>query len=342
MSAIYPAGVTSIYGETLTLSATLASLGMPGIETKQAIIYNPGSDFRLHVNPALMAAYVYDDSATGTSKWINKSVILQDSESVGTGTSLDSLPTKDRVFLCFSEVTGGIYAEVTSANAGGAQTITASYWNGSAWSSLSATDGTYDSTQSLANSGSITWTAPTDAVFFTLGGPQNVYGRPYAKIDSGINTNEALDAIDSNFIQEIAITMDADPSTAIVAGDYIIVESEVMYVVSSSATGNLVTVNRGALGSTVVSHTSGQDAYIYNIGGPSVSGFWVELKWSAAMDSDTEIGNIWALNKNTNRGYFHAGVEYPFSFDRRNVGSIEAILVSGNTVMEVNWIRTII
>ena len=315
---------------------------MPGIETKQAIIYNPGSDYRLHINAALKAAYVYIDGNSGTAKWVDKTVILQDRASVGTGTSLDSLTTKDRVFLCFSEVTGGFHVDVTSANAGGAQTITASYWNGSAWSSLSASDGTYDSTQSLANSGAVTWTAPTDSVFFTLGGPQNVYGKPYAKIDSAINTNEALDAIDSNFIQEIAITMDADPSTAIVAGDYIIVENEAMRVNISSATGNLVTVNRGALGSTVVSHTSGQDVYIYNIDGPAVSGFWVELKWSAAMDSDTKIGNIWALNKNTNRGYFRLGQEYFLSFDRRNVGSIEAVLSSGTDTLQVTWIRNII
>lgn len=336
MGANYPAGVTSVYGETLALSSSLASLGMPGIETKQAIIYNPLVDFRLHLNPALMAAYVYDDSATGDSKWINKSVILQDRASAGTGTSLDSLPTKDRLFLCFSEVTGGIYVDITDVNGGSAQTITGSYWNGSAWSTLSVTDNTSDSTRSLASSNTITWTAPTDSVFFTLGGPQNVYGKPYVKIDTGVNINEDLD------LGETDITMDGDPATVIKAGDYIIIDTEVMYVVSSSTADSLVTVITGALGSTAASHSNTADVYIYNIDGPAVSGFWVELKWSVVMDNNTEIGNIWALNKNTNRGYFRLGQEYFLSFDRRNVGSIEVILSSGTDTLQVTWLRNII
>ncbi|KKL25663.1 hypothetical protein LCGC14_2403070, partial [marine sediment metagenome] len=57
--------------------------------------------------------------------------------------------------------------------------------------------------------------------------------------------------------------------------------------------------------------------------------------------SDTEIGNIWALNKNTNRGYFKAGLEYAISLSSPNTGAIEAVLASGNSLMEVTWIRTI-
>ncbi|KKK89986.1 hypothetical protein LCGC14_2727640, partial [marine sediment metagenome] len=105
--ATYPAGVKSLYGETLALTSSLASLGTPGDEAKQVIVFSPSEDFRLHVNPKMLSAYVYDDSASGASKWINKTIILKDRASVGTGTSLDSLPTKDRLFLCFSEVTGG-------------------------------------------------------------------------------------------------------------------------------------------------------------------------------------------------------------------------------------------
>jgi hypothetical protein len=308
---------------------------MPGIETKQAIVYCHGADFRMHVNPALKAAYIYDNSQTGASKWIDKTLELQDRAAVGTGTSMDSFTTSDRLFLCFSDVTGGFYVTVNAANSTG-NDMSCKYWNGSAWTTLSETDNT-DTGASLAASGAVTWTTPTDALMTTLGGPHNIYGKPFAQIDSGLTTNEALDAT------ETGVDMSADPSSTIVAGDLILVEYEVMYVNSSNATGTYLNVIRGFLGSTAASHTTGQTTYIYNNKCPFAgTGFWVEVSWGAGMDSDTEIGEIWALNKNSNRGFFHAGVEYPISFDRRNVGAIEAVISAGGAVLDVYWLRTII
>lgn len=79
------------------------------------------------------------------------------------------------------------------------------------------------------------------------------------KSDTGIDTNETLTTTDTG------ITMDADPSSAIVAGGYIIIDSEVMYVYSSSASGNLVTVKRGARGSNAATHATNTDVYLYNV-----------------------------------------------------------------------------
>ena len=327
----FPAGVVVVHGETLALTTTLASLGLPGEATKQALIYNPSVDFRMHINPALVAAYVYDNSQTGIAKWIDKTRELQDRAAVGTGTALDSMTTSDRLFLCFSDVTGGFYVDVTSAN-DQANNLTCNYWNGSAWTDLSDTDGT-DTGASLAQDGAVTWTAPTDAVMSFLGGPNNPYGKPYCKIDSGLDTAEVLTATDTE------ITMDADPHTAIVAGDYILIESEVMYVNISSATGNLLTVTRGVLGSTAATHVTNTDTYIYNTKGPAIHGFWVECLWNATMGTNTEIGNLWALNKNSNRGYFQAGKEYELSFDRRSVGAIEALLAAGTDTLQVTWVK---
>ncbi len=335
MGATYPAGIVKGYGEQLSLTTALASLGMPGKEWKQALLYC-NSAFRLHVNPALLAAYIYDNSQTGIAKWIDKTRELQDRAAVGTGTAMDSFTASDRLFLCFSDITGGFRVVVNAANGGSAQSLTCNYWNGSAWTTLSATDGTSDLTRSLTATGSVTWTAPTDAVMTHLGGPGSRYGSPYAKIDSGLDTDEALDATETD------ITMDADPSSAIVAGDYILVDSEVMYVNASSATGNLLTVTRSVLGSTPATHSTNADTYIYNINGPATNGFWVECLWDVAMDSDTEIGDVWALNKDSNRLFMHGGVEYPISFDRRNTGAIEAVLGASTATLDVNWISTVI
>ena len=91
MAAIYPAGVTSLYGETLALTTTLASLGMPGIETKQARIYCPTSDFRLHVNPAIKTIAFYDASAAAGARFIDLTRVLSDRASTGSATTLDDL-----------------------------------------------------------------------------------------------------------------------------------------------------------------------------------------------------------------------------------------------------------
>jgi len=332
MGAVYPAGVVSNKGETLALSSTLASLGMPAVETKQAIVYVPNVDYRMHFNPRLLAAYVYDNSQTGVAKWIDKSVLLESRGSIGTGTSMDSFTTSDRLYLCFSDVTGGIYITVASAS-DQANTMSAKYWNG-AWTTLTPTDNT-DTGASLAASGTVTWTAPTDAIMAHLGGVSSRYGTPYVKVDSGLDTDEVLTATETD------ITMDADPSSAIVAGDYILVESEIMYVHASAATDTLLTVTRGVLGSTAATHVTNTDTYIYNINGPATNGFWVELSWDAALGTNTEISNVWALNKGTDYGYYRAGVEYPISFDRRVTGAIQLVLAAGNDTAQVTWIQTV-
>ena len=91
------------------------------------------------------------------------------------------------------------------------------------------------------------------------------------------------------------------------------------------------------------------DMSITDTDAPGRYGFWLQIYWSAALSSDVEIANIWTLNRNTHRGYFHGGIEYPISFDARVAGAIEAILESGKIpddstkdTMEVTWIRTVI
>src|SRR3990167_7194527 len=102
MPAVYPAGVVNVYGEQLSLSTTLASLGAPGIETKQALVYVPDTDFRMHVNPALLDAVFYDASASAAARYKtagSKNSLLSDlsdrDSATGTSTLLDSMTTSD-------------------------------------------------------------------------------------------------------------------------------------------------------------------------------------------------------------------------------------------------------
>lgn len=73
--------------------------------------------------------------------------------------------------------------------------------------------------------------------------------------DTGIDTDEALDA------SETDITMNADASSAISAGDVIRIEDEFMSV--TNVVTVTVTVVRG-YGSTAVTHTTNQDVLIIN------------------------------------------------------------------------------
>ncbi len=349
--ASYPAGVTSLYGETLEVSAALASLGLPGIQTKQAIIYNPNYDFRLHINPAIRAILFYDNSRTGSAKWINLRTNgrdLTDRTTIGSGTVLDTITTADRLLICFSDIVGGFHVDMTASfNTTANRIMQCTYPVLAAWTALTKTDGTVVSTaDSLGKDGAVTFTAPTDWAHNKFNGGSHLYGRDLAidDVDTGIDigTDPGTDGIN--------IVMDADPSTAIKAGDYIICDTEVMHVNSSSATGNIVNANRGALGSTAAAHTAAASVFIYRFDCPSPEdGHWLKVNWTGgSLHTDVEIQDIWSLNKNANRGYFHSGVEYPISFDARVAGAIEVILdadkieAGEKDVMEITWIRTII
>ena len=263
MGASYPAGVVNVLGETLALTTTLASLGMPGMETKQAIVYVPTSDFRLHLNPAIKRISFYDASAASGARFKELTRVLSDRATTGSGTTMDDRAAGDRLYLCASDIIGGLRIDMVDASVNGeACVLTANYWNGTAWASLSATDGTVSAGKSFAADGSITWTAPTDWVAAPLGGPKP-------------------DAI---------LTTLATPFA---------------------------------------------DA-------PIDDGFWVQFVWTLIFDADTEVEDIWTLNKNTSRGYFRSGQEYHISLDRRNVGAIEAILAAGTATMELTWLRNVL
>jgi hypothetical protein len=268
MSAAYPAGLVGTHGETLALSTTVASLGIP-LGAQQAIVYVPTSDFRLAANPALVAAAFYDASAssgarykqdggTGPSLWYD----LSDRTQVGaggTGTLLDSATTSDFLYLCFSEPVSGIHIVIGAANATSNTMAGAYRQNDDSWQTISLTDAT-DTGASLAATGTVIWTAVTDWKATSL--------------------------------YDIEVLADTNP------------KDELPY----------------------------KDA-------PRKNGYWLRLSWDVALDSDTEISDIWALNYGTTRGYYRAGVEYALSFDRRVVGAVEAILASSTATMDITWVK---
>ena len=196
MGATYPAGVVNVKGETLALTTALASLGIPGIETKQVILY-AGADFRLHINPLIEEIYFYDNSQTGVAKWVNLKTNgrdLTDRTATGSGTSLDTITTEDRLLICFSDVVGGFRVDMTaSVNDTASRVMQCTYPLVAVWTALTETDGTIVATgKSLGKDGDVTFTAPTDWTSNHFGLALHKYGTHIAidDVDTGRDTAE--------------------------------------------------------------------------------------------------------------------------------------------------------
>lgn len=273
MSASYPAGLTSIFGEVLTINRQLASVGLPGFETKQALIKCPTADFRLHLNPRLSHALYYDASNSAGARFEttgHSDSLTRDLESRtrdGTGAAMDAAATGDRLYLGFPMRVGGIHVEIKSQNTNDS-VLTVNYWNGSAWSSTGVQDRTAIQGKTFNQNGDMTWDKKTDWLSANLG------GNPFD-------------------------------------------------------------------GATQRMSISDKDS-------PGSNAFWLQLIWSSALSADVEISNIWAINedsvtKDSHHGYMEGAVWHSISFDRRNVGAIQAFLDDDEieeAEIKITWLRT--
>ena len=188
--------------------------------------------------------------------------------------------------MCFSDVVGGFHIDMTaSLNDQDNRVITCEYDVAGTWTSLTETDGTITNTlRSLGKSGDVTFTAPTDWTKSGFGHPaSHKQGKDIAIVD----LDTGLDTADELTIVERHITTDADPSSTILADDYIIIESEIMRVRSSDTTGSLLTVDRGALGSTAATHVTDTDVFFYRFECPSLTrGFWLKTECGDPLGTD--------------------------------------------------------
>ena len=110
------------------------------------------------LNPYLAVIKTADAGAT----WTDYSSAAQD-EDTATHVDLSSLSTLangDAVFIGATTPFRGIDVDVDGAN-GNSSVLTASYWNGSAWTDTSDTDGTISSGKTMGQDGTITWSVPS-------------------------------------------------------------------------------------------------------------------------------------------------------------------------------------
>lgn len=135
---------------------------------------------KVALNPYLLVYKTTDSLATAPT---DMSVNAQDG-SASTLVTLSALPTfanGGAVYIGSHLMFRGMVATVVGAN-GNTATLAVKYWTGSAFSTITPTDGTASGGKTLAATGNITWTVPTDwarqtlaSIFQSLDTPKLVF-----------------------------------------------------------------------------------------------------------------------------------------------------------------------
>lgn len=160
--------ISSSTGTSLTTSnayTQFPALARPG-EQKYGLLNFTPRNFassavvaRVQLNPWLTILKTTDSIG---SPLVDYSIVAQDN-STSTDVDLSSLDTVangDWVLVGSHLPFGGFYVDADAKNGTGSVTATFSFWNGNAWVSLGATDGTSSATH-LDQAGAVTWTTPT-------------------------------------------------------------------------------------------------------------------------------------------------------------------------------------
>lgn len=110
-------------------------------------------------NPYLIVMKTADNLTTIT----DYSEAAQDAATatIVTLSNLSTAAAQDYLYTGAALPYRGVVCDVVAPNSN-ASVLTVEYWNGSAWTDISATDGTASGGASLAVDGNVTWTVPTD------------------------------------------------------------------------------------------------------------------------------------------------------------------------------------
>jgi len=152
--------LTGIVGESITFTtgdlvrSFNAALGATGVTIRGAALANDGWNFCPRLKKAFkftaVGSIYRDDTAVFAERGVNT-----------TATYNSMVATNDFLYVGCDVPFRGVYVNVVNAN-GTASVLSAFYWDGSAWTGLTETDGTTSGGATLAIDNAITWTMPTD------------------------------------------------------------------------------------------------------------------------------------------------------------------------------------
>ena len=138
----------------------------------QRVTLYADNDFQIKLSPRIKCAWFYSASAgtygDGATANVNAADELQDKDTT-TALTLNSMTANDYVYIGLDVPCVGFYTDVGNTNTN-ASAMTVNYYNGSAWTDVTATDGTSASSKTFAQDGAITWTEPSDEVKTTVNG----------------------------------------------------------------------------------------------------------------------------------------------------------------------------
>jgi hypothetical protein len=162
--------MTAVQGEQLSLSTTLATLSIPRGRDNSPIAgvgLKCASDFRFQISPRLQAVLKTTDIGV---TFTDATAAVEDrvAATVLDISSLSTLANGDYVLVGSNKPFGGIAVDLATVNVN-ASVMAVHYWNGTAWTNITPTDGTISPAgTSLGADGAITWTTPTDWVPYTI------------------------------------------------------------------------------------------------------------------------------------------------------------------------------
>jgi hypothetical protein len=141
-------------------------------------------------------------------------------EVTGAGTAdvaIDTAANGDYLYAGFSDVFGGLQVDMDGANVNAvASVLTAEYWNGSAWSTLTVTDGTDAAGATLGQDGAITWLVPTDWVQREITGLGTKHWVRFS-VSAALSAGTAIDNADAIRVAGHLYMFTPDQNTAVAA-----------------------------------------------------------------------------------------------------------------------------
>lgn len=169
--------LTEVITQTITLTTTTPGLTIavnaPGAAVGAEIQGTGASTPTWNFTPRLKRAQWYDVSALS---YTDITVPLTDRTSAQSINSFDGAAAAagDLLYLGCDVPFRGVYIDVTNTN-GTASTMDGSYWNGTAWTDLTLTDGTAATGATLGQDAPVTWTMPTDWATTTVNGSPSLF-----------------------------------------------------------------------------------------------------------------------------------------------------------------------
>ena len=270
------------------------------------------------------------DSLIAATNYTDLSSAAQDADA-GTDvvlSSLDTLANGDAMFVGSHIPFAGAHLTVDSANTN-TNDLTVDYWDGSAWSDISDTDNT-DTGASLAVTGTVTWTVPSDwatarlvDVVYTLTDgtgtatdspvPMLLGANAIAVTGAGTFTIVLPTGATGFAVSDVATVTDSPK--ALVAGSQ---------TITVTGTGNV---------NVVISRL---DPHSLHLGTPDI--YWTRWEWSATLDSPTTLDQILAINRLTNYAELGAGqhIETTVDFGPGGISGVEALTDAGTANLIVN------